>query len=371
MHYHLLLGELDLTARYNISAAGAFGAQDWTPAFDAETIVYGAPKQQMPSAINKTLNTGALSPAVLVHVMLKELAKTQPVHIHVHNLGLRHAPDLEEITAPWAQVTYHEYWLDRSELDEYIVFRKFQVPQALERAAELLQWMIRGQLEKGQDVIIAECVPGGTTTAEVWWSLYTDDQAPTPSSSTEQDVISNKHHVVNAIRKDIAEPSIWMPGDNFQHVLARTLRDLPVHETEARLYLGGGSQMGAVLQAAKAETDHWPWLQKNEKWQWWTTPWIAKGWPPAAVIDRLPCELHALDFKVEHVVHPGLALYDQGYVKEGLGLGAVLSVLSNYMQLEAQDTAELLDKLCCIHEGIDYDRSDFSLSGESISHPEE
>lgn len=361
MHYHLMLSEIDLISTRHISAAGAFKAQDWTPAFDAETIVYGRTRQEMPGSIRPILDTGAVSPAILVHELLSQInAWSEPVHLHIHNLGLNHPPLIDDTPTPWASVNYYGWPLSPTEFEplltggEVVFKRQGLLPEICTVFADLLH------SQRGQTLIIAECVPGGTTTAEVWWSMLSGDRTPTPSSSTEGDVQDRKRRTVEDLRNWIATHISYyprrpdhIPGDNFQLLLRDALIQLMNRpNADQRILLGGGSQMGAVLMAVQKILDM-KYCRYNiaasTPWEWWTTPWIAKGWPPShlANSNKVPLPVRAVhDFSLANAKCLGLALYEQGYVKEGLGLGAVIAQAKEHLNLNSAELATLVDELC-------------------------
>lgn len=381
MHYHLLLADLDIVNTRQLSAAGVFGAQQWTPAFDAETIVYGKPQRPMPKGIQPVLESGALSPAVLVHELLSLLNFWfEPVHLHIHDLGLNYPPaQLVGGERPkWASVTFHQYNLRPQQLEPWLAGGKPPETDAVVSAAINIHKLIADQRRAKEDVVIAECVPGGTTTAGVWWRHYTGDRTATPSSSSDPSALSVKERTVQEIlsRFEDETKGIQREGlrngyltqrisDRFQQVLTPLLQlqielldAQPSDYTRGTLVLGGGVQMGAVLLAVKRMIPD-TFIQHAKDWRWVSTPWIAKGWPPTHTLPSThPLQMRALmDFSLNNTSHGGLRPYEDGFVKEGLGLGAVLAVARDYIGCTSAELANWLDEMCCMRDNLTYGKS--------------
>jgi NaMN:DMB phosphoribosyltransferase len=209
--------------------------------------------------------------------------------------------------------------------------------------------------------IIAECVPGGTTTAALAIGLCAGRAVETPSSSVAGSVRSLKHELVEHWRLTLGDAFARLLGegciedalslccDHFQfHFvlwLVRHARRLAVAPAIRPLWLGGGSQMLAVLALVKrilGDTTEWRCVRENV--QVVTTTWVHStlGGPSCAgVLDYLSdVRLVHPGFTFRHAKLEALRKYDRGYTQEGCGAGAMLHLAKHHLGMnDAQLTA--------------------------------
>ena len=337
IHHHLRvwsdrIGRLDLllvlaatsTAEQDgISAAGATAAsRRLTAVADAELLLDGPavarrwPLPPLPAGVSPTL----LSHAVLPWV---------PLNPSVVALGLPVEPDFPHLRFEGAAEgpancvsTGHAMSADRV--------------QRLWRQGKRLGRRLRRPL------VLAECVPGGTTTAQAVLTALGLPVNGLISGSARQPPHALKRRLVAAgldqagLGPDpAAEAVVAAVGDPFQALTAGLL--VGAADGSQPLLLAGGSQMAAVLALAMAASSEDGRQRLSERVMLGTTAWLAEEQSPSEdrpPLDRLIDAL-AARFRVGTVAlssgvrfhnscHQQLRDYEHGYVKEGVGAGGLL-----------------------------------------------
>jgi len=186
-------------------------------------------------------------------------------------------------------------------------------------------------------IVLAECVPGGTTTAmavltALGWNVYgmLSSSLPVDSHDRRQDLVVSgliKAELRREVLKEQPLHAVAAVGDPMQPFVAgvayAAAEKIPV-------IFGGGSQMLAVYALLKAlrstaSRDANPVLQNTVVA---TTKWVA--FDPSARTPQLSAALCAPyvaacpDFNQSR--HPGLKSYEQFHVKEGAGAGAAMTI---------------------------------------------
>jgi NaMN:DMB phosphoribosyltransferase len=216
-------------------------------------------------------------------------------------------------------------------------------------------------------LLLAECVPGGTTTAQaVLQGLGLSVAGLVGGSALHPPMVLKQRLVAEGLRRaDLGAaptPGLLLAavGDPFQAVAAGLL--VGALESGQPLLLGGGSQMVAVLALALAALPPRGRAALAAQVVLGTTAWLGSeqleglqpGSPPAlsrllnCLQGAMGVELLALTSGLRFVAsrHQALEDYEQGHVKEGVGAGA-LALLA---QLRGVSPAELQESC---EEGLD------------------
>ncbi len=199
--------------------------------------------------------------------------------------------------------------------------------------------------EAGHYLILAESVPGGTTTALGLLMALGLDAEKRVSSSMPDNAHDLKLAAVNAGLKAVgrakgdfaAEPlaGVAALGDPMQPAVAGMALAASAY---CPVLLGGGTQMAAVLALAAALRQHPPDHLKNliesarfDQIGLGTTRWVSAD--PTADLVGLGAEIEqrfgplaspwlSANLNFGSSRYPSMQLYEQGYVKEGVGAGA-------------------------------------------------
>ncbi len=287
----------------NISFAGLPGMLHYTPAADMEALFHG--KTLCMSEIPKS-PVGPPSPVIL-SLAIKNIFDFPTYFI---DAGLKIRP----CVPLWnCDVDYSESILNGANVE---------TEKLIEKANEYIKKIDIKDLE-----IIAECVPGGTTTAySLCKSLGYDCDNLFSGSVVESNNFDLKKSVVNkAIEKFglFEEPKLCCKyyGDNMQPFVAALASVLSLN---TKVVLAGGTQMLAVYALIKK-------LKLNVDFDniaIITTRWVVDDRNSnfkklANLIDN---DLNAFcsDFSMNSEIE-NLALYEKGFVKEGVGAGALIA----------------------------------------------
>lgn len=335
----LLLAGTDTAAVPGISAAGSTpAARRQTAAADAELLLLG-PRRPRPHAL-PPLPAG-VSPALISHVVVQQLA-LEPL---VVDLGVPVAPAVPHLRCGGGPA-------------RCLSGGAAMEPERVQRLLALGRRWGERLAAQGAPVVLAECVPGGTTTAQALLQGLGVEAAGLVSGSLRQPAHGLKGQLVAqglaaaGLGPDPPPQAVLAAvGDPMQALAAGLL--LGALRGGQPLLLAGGSQMAAVLALALALA---PPPQRPEllaRAAIGTTAWVAGeassdlgllleriasrwGQPPLAFASGLrftPCSA------------PELLAYEQGYVKEGVGAGglALLWELSGRSPLQL---AQACDRAC-------------------------
>lgn len=305
--YTCVIGNTETAKIPGISAAGANPeATDFTPAADMELLHYG--KCKCIDGVPVTPD-GIPTPGIVAMSALK----LAPMPIFVFNGGLRVKP----------HVPYFE--LDGAPGDDIRTGRSVKDPEKVFDRA-----VIAGEnLAKVSDyLVVAESIPGGTTTALGVLTAMGYEAAGKVSSTLPANPHALKIKVVEeglkasgmrreTFRKD-PMAAIEAVGDPMMAAAA----GLAVGASETvPVLLAGGTQMAAVLAVVKA-MDH----SALANIAIGTTRWIIKDTTSdlrslVSQIGRVPVMSMNLNFSLSR--YDGLKVYETGLVKEGVGAGGV------------------------------------------------
>jgi uncharacterized protein (TIGR00303 family) len=352
----LLLAATDTAAMEGISAAGATGpSRRFTAAADAELLLLG-PGRPLPHAL-PPLPAG-VSPALISQVVLEQLGLT-PL---VVDLGCPVAPAVPHLRPAAAAGGGPARCLSRGDALD---------PDRVEALLALGQSWARRQAQRqpAGPLLVAECVPGGTTTAQALLTGLGVDASGLVSGSLRRPAHALKAHLVArglaasgllgqrpeagtpAQRAAWARRVVACLGDPMQPLAAGLALGAAAHDLP--LLLAGGSQMAAVLALAFALAPP-ALLPRLSRWVGLaTTGWVAReaGSDLALLLrrigDRWGVEplAFAADLHFRGAVHPALADYERGYVKEGVGAGG-LALLWQLSGRSPEHLAQACDRAC-------------------------
>ncbi|CAK6693744.1 Nicotinate-nucleotide--dimethylbenzimidazole phosphoribosyltransferase [Synechococcus sp. CBW1107] len=327
----VLLAGTDTAAVPGISAAGATPeVRLGTAAADAELLLLG-PSGQRPHAL-PPLPAG-VSPALISHVVCRELALV-PL---VADLGCAVAPEVPHLRLGGTPA-------------RCLSSGAAMPRQRVERLLRLGQrWAARWAAARHDSatgepppVLIAECVPGGTSTAQAVLTGLGVEAAGLVSGSLRLPAHALKSELTARGLAAVAAatgpgPSLALDpvavlaavGDPMQALAAGVL--LGAAGRRVPVLLAGGSQMAAVLALALAlaPAHQRPCLAEHGALA--TTAWVAEepGSDLSLLLERLgerwgvkPMAF-ASSLRFDHCRSAALRDYERGYVKEGVGAGGL------------------------------------------------
>jgi uncharacterized protein (TIGR00303 family) len=323
----VLLAATETAAVAGISAAGATPeSRRATAAADAELLLLG-PETPRPHAL-PPLPAG-VTPALISHVVLRSLALS-PL---VVDLGCALAPAIPHLRLPPPAGEGPSRCLSSGEA------------MAPGRVAGLIaqgrRWGRRLAAQApGAPLLLAECVPGGTSTALGVLCGLGVEASGLVSGSLRQPAHGLKQALVaqgmRAVHQRLGPGGLGEPqavvaalGDPMQPLAAALLLEAALGG--APVMLAGGSQMAAVLALALALALPEQRSRVIEATALATTRWVAEE--PESDLVRLlerlgrrwgvePLAFHAA-LAFTGPCHPALACYEEGYVKEGVGAGGL------------------------------------------------
>lgn len=194
--------------------------------------------------------------------------------------------------------------------------------RALHAAADAL-------LMPGGVTILAESVPGGTTTAlSILAALGVDAYGRVSSSMPGGNHLLKEKVVREALtnaalgKTPTALEAASAVGDPMQYAVAIMAMRASL---SGPVILGGGTQMAAVLALmARLSEEGQPLDPGNLALA--TTRWVAEDQSSdlAGILERIPLEVPAFEASLDFsgCRHEGLRRYEEGLVKEGVGAGA-------------------------------------------------
>ncbi len=337
----LVCSSSELSNTEGISAAGAdLEAQKLTPSLDAEFIELG---ETVSANFLPVSPEGIVSPALVSKACLNIL----DAEIRIVNAGCFHKfkgldpafhVDLElEPSKNFAQEDSFSF----EECENIFL-----------NSIELLDHL--GFDEEEHELIIAECVVGGTTSALGLLELLGYESLDLISSSFKENNKVIKEKILTRFKQrtkamDLSqlENPIYncaVAGDKAQVVI--TAMCLAAMQREAKTILAGGTQMLAIYALIQKMTDG---FFMDELVEVITSPWLISdsGSNATALAKKINKDLKLKSLKdfssIEAVLQDEIKkigkdkypswdeikkLYDQGHVKEGVGMGALLKLLS-------------------------------------------
>ncbi|MDP4880675.1 MAG: nicotinate-nucleotide--dimethylbenzimidazole phosphoribosyltransferase [Cyanobium sp. MAG_137] len=356
----LLLAATDTAAVPGISAAGASPqARLGTAAADAELLLLG-PGGRRCHAL-PPLPAG-VSPALISHVVLSQLGLLE--RTQVLDLGCAIAAAVPHLRLPG--------------LESAGPARCLSTGQALAsaRVAALVQrgsaWGRRW--DPAEPLLLAECVPGGTTTALAVLEGLGVAASGLVSGSLRQPAHGLKSALVaqglaaagfeKAELAAVADPLAFAEplnvlaalGDPMQAFAAGLVGEAAVRGVP--VLLAGGSQMAAVLALALAVAEPGQRPALAERLVVATTAWVAEeaGSNLALLLERIGARwqvrprLEVAALRFHGCSSAALRDYERGYVKEGVGAGG-LALLWQLAGRQPGALAEACDAACRLELG--------------------
>jgi len=240
----------------------------------------------------------------------------------------------------------------------------------IERVRHLLslgrRWGGGGHDRAARPLLLAECVPGGTTTAQALLTALGIEAGGIVSGSLARPAHALKADLVarglaaaprEAVRGADGRPggdplaAVAAFGDPMQPLAAGLV--LAAAEAGRPLLLAGGSQMAAVLALALALAPAALRPRLAAHAAVGTTAWVAgeRDSDLVLLLQRIgsrwgvePLAL-AASLRFHGPVHPALADYERGYVKEGVGAGG-LAILWELAGRTPASLALACDRAC-------------------------
>jgi uncharacterized protein (TIGR00303 family) len=332
-----VLGFTDTCLIPGISAAGKTPAdRRYTAIADAEFLANGV--QPQPDYPLPPLIAGA-SPVYISRAIVAAL----DLPLYIFNAGLPIAPTVTHIDLtgmPAACLT------TGVALPLEIVERLYQ--QGLDWGEKL------AALHPDSYLVIGECVVGGTTTAlSLLTALGIDALGKVNSSHP----ICNHHQKAEIVAQGLSKLSTHSPSTHSPFELVAAIGD-PMQIVVAGMtiaasrttgvLLAGGTQMLAVAALIQAIGTNQNLAINTDQIIVGTTAWVADDRSGdtvalAQLIPKIPLISTQLSFANSQ--YPQLQVYEQGFVKEGVGAGGLAiaaSLYQNWGQVEILDLIEQL-----------------------------
>jgi uncharacterized protein (TIGR00303 family) len=350
--FFLVLAGTELIKHKGISAAGA--NQDllkYTAALDAEYIYHGETKtlKNLPVSPNSIV-----SPAIITRACINLLREIGwDIEIRIFDLGAfikPQAPHISIFNKPSRSIEAGTALDYQEVLDIYEAGRKFSQSYLRDEAANDELWLI------------AECVVGGTTTAQGFLKMFGYNCEGMLSSS----VPAGNHHlkaslITEGYKKGINREdykthgnhplfAVSAMGDAMQAFTAGLVQEAATNDLPPRIILAGGTQMMAVSVLIEN-------LMNRNKiqnlYEIVTSQWVMND--KSAQVDELAAML-CPNTKISYAQvnpnnHKVFMDYEQGHVKEGVGAGALLKLCLENAVSEPV-LAEELDKLLDLKSGV-------------------
>lgn len=331
-NYLLFNASTAASEQEGISAAGADAvSRRLTPALDAEALLEG---RTISAPFLPVSPKGIASPVVLTKACLDLLA-IKPV---IFDCGSFSRPKSEH---QLLETMPAQCPSTGSALPESHVRKLFAYGQEI------------GFVHASQNdfLVLAECVPGGTTTAMAVLTAMGLDVSGLLSSSLP---LSNHGQRFELVQRGLAKRSFSQEECQRDALLAVACLGDPMQAVVAGaalaasqkipIILAGGSQMLAVWSIVKALAEANLAVDSLKNILVITTKWVA--YDPSANVEKLASLLHAPfaascpDFTKS--IHYGLRAYEEGNVKEGVGAGACMALthaagISEQQMLDAID----------------------------------
>lgn len=287
-----------------ITVAGLPGFIEYTPALDMEVLELGYPKS-MPDIAKAP--DGPPSP-VVIGMAAKALA---PFELFFVDTGLTIKPQCSVRTLGFKAAN--------SILEGADVEAKALFDEGVKTAGEIA--------DAADYFILSECVPAGTTTAyAVVKALGYECDGAFASSGANTSIKTLKEEVVAKAlaREGFDKTDVFGVLSRFGDTMQPFTAGLAIELAKTKpVLLGGGTQMAAVCAIIKALG----YEKSFENIALVTTEWIAtdKNSDIAGLLTAIDTSIKAFhpSFNFADSEFKNLRLYEEGYVKEGIGAGAL------------------------------------------------
>ncbi len=338
-----------------VSAAGSSPElRRLTPALDADILLSHLPDQQkLPVS-----PTGIASPVVLTRAALSLI----PHQTTVVDCGSFSSPQIAHLKAgevPGKTITSGEA------LTEALVNKLFQAGIKL---ADDIEKEEAGKAQGETLVVLSECIPGGTTTAQaIFMALGINAEnllsSSVPTCNHQQKIDMAKAGLEKAAKRFNLEASaggetaeiahhfkssplsaIAAVGDPMQaFAVGFITRRHSQSNSNTLTILGGGCQMLAVYALADQIAKNAGQPLSNVLVA--TTKWVAHDQhAETGKLARLVgAPFVASHFTLKDSAHPGLRAYEDGHVKEGVGAGAAILLANIMCRVEEATILQTID----------------------------
>ncbi len=184
---------------------------------------------------------------------------------------------------------------------------------------------------KNDYIILAESVPGGTTTAYATAKALGYDCDGKFSSSFKEQPDSIKEKTIQKALENIKDKQdlfeiIGSVSDNMLIFNAGFILGSAYNQT--KIVLAGGTQMAAVLLLVNSIVNHMGAKLESGNISLCTTSWVVNdnNSDLKGLLEMLDFDINSYyaDFDFSASNHPALKLYDEGEAKEGVGAGGAL-----------------------------------------------
>ncbi len=339
----LLLAATETAAVEGISAAGSTAeSRRRTAAADAELLLHG-PLGPRPHAL-PPLPAG-VSPALISHVVVEALG-LEPL---VVNLGCSEAPAVPHLRPAGAAGGGVAACLSGGAALH---------PRRVEALLQLGRRWGQRLVPLGRPLLLAECGPGGTSTAQALLSGLGLEVEGLVSGSLRQPAHALKSALVRRglaaarLAADAPPTAVVAAVGDAMQPLAASLT-LTAAAAGLPVLLAGGSQMAAVLALALALAPAEQRQALASQAAVVTTAWVAEeaGSDLARLLARIGerWQVEPLAFaaglRFGAGCHGALRDYERGYVKEGVGAGG-LAALWQLRGGRPEDLADACDRAC-------------------------
>ncbi len=278
----------------------------YTPTLDLEYLVKGKP---ITLPVVPVSPDGLPTPAVISRALLQRLE----IQVLPLDAGMMHRPRIPHITLPSST--------PGGRIDKEPAFPPGTSKRLMEDA-EAAGEMIAGGRET---VMIGETIPGGTTTAAAIMEALGGPGVDAVSSSSKNNPKGLKRRIVEASLSRASECEdlycvLDQLGDPVHIAIAGLVKGVLGRGSD--VVLAGGTQMGAVLAILdRMGVD-------TSRIVIATSRWILEDESSdiEAIAETYNSGLVAADVSFSDSPWNGLRMYDQGYVKEGVAAGGVMSL---------------------------------------------
>lgn len=353
--FGLVLGFTETGLVPGISAAGATPAsRRLTALADAEFLVNGP--QRSPQFPLPPLQAGA-SPALISRAVVQDLQ----LPVEVFNAGLLQPPSVAHIdlAGPTARC-----------LSSGQAMPLARVQQLWQQG---LAWGTRlGQRQSGRYLVLGECVVGGTTTAlAVLLGLGLDAEGRVNSSHPTCNHSQKRSLVQAGLARSGFARALPPGGDPLQLVAAVGDPMQPVvagmalaASRQAGVLLAGGTQMLAVYALMRSLAAHYQVDWCPEAVAVGTTRWVAEDptGDTVGLAEATGACLLATQLSFAAAAFPQLQVYEQGFVKEGVGAGGCAIAAHLYGQWGQAQLLQSIEALLSAQQELEQE----SLEQQSL-----
>lgn len=299
----LFISETDLSKIPGLSAAGAnIQALPYTAPADADMLFYDRPKVIDCIPLDPF---GHPTPAIVTKAAVIE----GELPVMVLRAGTSIAP-----ASPFSDIT------DIPGRDPRFGMAVPDVKNIIEKANAAARNISAGT----KRVVLAESIPGGTTTAMMLLRALGYDG--TVSSAAPVNPLSIKEEIWNGVSSRLGIKTGGLKGrgvaaaaevgDPMQVAVASFVKAIP---RDVEVVLAGGTQMMAVAALLRDMEETRPLLVA-------TTKYVCEDKTScfAQYAERIGVECYSAPLDFSHSKYQGLADYENGFVKEGVGMGGAV-----------------------------------------------